>query len=624
MSSKGLDSFCGLILPSVYSTPLFMSIMLLEIGANLSATDEFKIGWTAIVATNDEVILREILESSRANTAPQLPASEFFELFVAEQTLKSFDLSNDEIESGITGNGGDGGIDSMYTFVNGKIVAEDTTDFSGYKKGVRIDLFIIQSKTSSSFSGTVIDRFIEVTKDILNLSNPLSDLTSVYNAKLIQSASDFRRVHLALVSKFPQLHIRYVYASLGDTEQIHPNVRRKEKALKETVYSLFSHCECEFSFFGSNELLQLVRKAPSNSIQVNLEYAISTRKQAYLCLVNIKEYYNFICDEDGNLRRNIFDANVRDYGGVTVEVNKGIRETLQQETPEDFWWLNNGITIIAARGTIVSQTITLEDPQIVNGLQTSTEIYNYFKDHPKTFDERSIMVKIIVTDDSSSQAKIIRATNSQTAIHLASLRATDKIQRDIEDFFLGRDLYYDRRKNYYKNQGYPREKIISIPYLAQAIMAIVLQQPDQARARPSSILKPDPDYKKVFNPSYPMTLYLNCVNIMRRVDDYIKSGKTVLSSEEKNNLRFHIAMCIAIAKLKRTDYKPGDIAGMDVSSISDEFLLDCIKDVVTMFNYNVTSTMPNQLPDTVGKSKDFVISLLNHYRHVLDQPRRNQ
>jgi len=83
------------------------------------------------------------------------------------------------------------------------------------------------------------------------------------------------------------------------------------------------------------------------------------------------------------------------------------------------------------------------------------------------FDERSILVRVIVTEDAESRDRIIRATNSQTDIPSASLRATDKIHRDIEDFFATRGLFYDRRKNFYKNQGKPVRKIVSIGFLAQ-------------------------------------------------------------------------------------------------------------------------------------------------------------
>lgn len=195
------------------------------------------------------------------------------------------------------------------------------------------------------------------------------------------------------------------------------------------------------------------------------------------------------------------EGNVRDYQG-NVEVNRSIRETLISDTlPEDFWWLNNGITVICSNAIVSGKTLTIENAEIVNGLQTSREIFNVLSSKSQQFDERSILVRVIVTEDAESRDRIIRATNSQTDIPSASLRATDKIHRDIEDFFATRGLFYDRRKNFYKNQGKPVRKIVSIGFLAQAVLACALGDPANARARPSRLIKSDEDYRRIFNES---------------------------------------------------------------------------------------------------------------------------
>ena len=169
----------------------------------------------------------------------------------------------------------------------------------------------------------------------------------------------------------------------------------------------------------------------------------------------------------GQLRRNLFESNVRDYQGSTA-VNGEISQSLRVNAGEDFWWLNNGITIIAAKATQSGKTLTFEDPQIVNGLQTSTEIFQYFSEADTESDERNVLVRIIVPTKAESRDRVIKATNSQTSIPPASLRATDKIHRDIEEYLRPFGLYYDRRKNYHKNEGRPLEKIVSIPLMAQS------------------------------------------------------------------------------------------------------------------------------------------------------------
>lgn len=194
-------------------------------------------------------------------------------------------------------------------------------------------------------------------------------------------------------------------------------------------------------------------------------------------------------------------------------------------------------------------------------------------------DERKLLVRVIVPKADDSRDRIIKATNSQTAVQHASLRATDKIHRDIEEFLRPKGLFYDRRKNYYKNEGKPRDKIVGIPHLAQAVMASVLHRPDVARGRPSSLLKKDEDYEKVYNESHPVQLYYVCAEAMRRVESRLKSPGAGLPIKDRNNLRFYVLLH-ALAKLaggQRPTAKA--IAGMDPTSI-DEAAIDASLAVV--------------------------------------------
>jgi hypothetical protein len=75
------------------------------------------------MSTNDQVILNQMLEKRQQELSVSLSESEFFELFACEQILKDHDLSWEEIESGIVGDGGDGGIDGFYLFVNDEIIS---------------------------------------------------------------------------------------------------------------------------------------------------------------------------------------------------------------------------------------------------------------------------------------------------------------------------------------------------------------------------------------------------------------------------------------------------------------------------------------------------------------------
>ncbi len=72
-------------------------------------------------------------------------------------------------------------------------------------------------------------------------------------------------------------------------------------------------------------------------------------------------------------------------------------------------------------------------------------------------------------------------------------------------------------------------------------MAIVLRRPDTARARPSSLLKRDEDYERIYNPQYPINLYYVCAETMRHVEAFLKSADAGLPAADRNNLRFYVA-----------------------------------------------------------------------------------
>ena len=246
-----------------------------------------------------------------------------------------------------------------------------------------------------------------------------------------------------------------------------------------------------------------------------------------------------------------------------------MQHTLRAKSAEDFWWLNNGVTIIASDAKETARILAIESPYIVNGLQTSNEIYRYFAEGGNKDDNRNVLVRVIVTKDSEIADRVIRATNSQIYIPPSQLKATEKIHRDIEDFMKKYDLFYDRRKNHYKMQGKPIQRIVGIPELAQAVLAAALGRPADARARPSSVLNNDQEYEKVFNEKYPITVYPKAALLLRQCETYLANDKA-LSRKDRNNLRFFLvrrALILAASKLN-----PGvqDLADISEKSFTKE------------------------------------------------------
>ena len=179
----------------------------------------------------------------------------------------------------------------------------------------------------------------------------------------------FRRALRALASRHLQVEIRFVYATRGRVDDVNTKVEIKALDLRRQFDEVVSGATGVVDFLGAAELWQRATAHPSYTMQLTYQEN-ATSGNSHVALVRLRDYLNFLADEHGELRRHIFDWNVRDYQG-DVEVNKEIRGSLEDQEGPEFWWLNNGVTVICSRASVVGKTFALDDVQVVNGLQTS-------------------------------------------------------------------------------------------------------------------------------------------------------------------------------------------------------------------------------------------------------------
>ena len=104
--------------------------------------------------------------------------------------------------------------------------------------------------------------------------------------------------------------------------------------------------------------------------------------QSYIALVSAKEFVdNLLTDENGNIKNEVFEENIRAYLGETP-VNSKIKSTLQDKSKSKiFSVLNNGITIVTPELTLTpnSKVIELKNYQIINGCQTSNTLFENYE-----------------------------------------------------------------------------------------------------------------------------------------------------------------------------------------------------------------------------------------------------
>jgi hypothetical protein len=583
------------------------------------------------MSSNDVIVLNSILNQKKVELANSFSDNDYFEVFTFEQALKDYDLSYDELLSGRVDGADDGGIDGFFIFINNEILSDDV-DLTTIKKSPKIDIYIIQAKVSPSFQEAAIEKFITTIQDIFDLGKDIKDIQKYYNSALMEKVEIFRDAYVNLANRHPEIRVIYIYASKGNCLDIHHKVEHKAENLKNITQGYFVKADIGVKFLGARELLEAARQEKTYSLQLRfLENYISRGEDNYIVLSGLKDYYEFVTDNNGNLRKYLFESNVRDYQG-DVEVNRDIRNTLESNnTSIDFWWLNNGITILASKASVTGKIITLDDVQIVNGLQTTNTLYEHKQaiesqdsDNKSSLvrvqDERAILIKIIVENNLEARDRIIKATNFQTPIPASSLRATEPIQRDIEDYFLQNDWFYDRRKNYYKNIGKPSDKIVGIPYLAQAVTSIVHREPHNAKARPTTIIKGENNYSRIFNSTINIHVYLFCAKLIKKIESYIRSDFSRLRQYSSNELLrpsiirsliFHIAMLFTSKMLRKANYVLRDVASLVTEELDNEVLSQTIIEIIDLTNNYLQSN--NSLPlNTAAKRSDFTNFLIQN------------
>ena len=531
------------------------------------------------MSKNNQILLEEIVRQEHKNFEENIPLSEFFEFYSALQVLKDFELSFDEIQAGIAGTSHDGGADSIFLFVNGDLVKEDEDIREKYKKNVDIEFVLIQSKFENSFSEDPLLKLSRLCRGLFDLDFDRADFEGRYNDKVLSSFELFKTTYVGLITKRPKLKVSVYYVSKG--LDIHPNVQKQADDLVNDIKEKLPGSIAEVSFIGAEQLMKVTQERPNDVFRLKIsENPLSTTGQVFIALTNLSEYFKFITDEEGKLIKHIFESNVRDYQGKT-NVNNEIQETLENPGNEEFWWLNNGVTVLASYASAPGgKELVIHNPEIVNGLQTSSEIFQYFSKNPKKLEgeNRDVLVRVIVPENEETRDRIIRATNSQTPIPKASLRATNQEHRQIEVYLKPRGLFYDRRKNFYKNEGKKPKEIISVPFMSQCLMSVIMQKPDYARARPSTLLEDDESYDKLFHRNNELTTYYLLAQWGRNVEEAIKATRRFVATEI-TDIKFYV-LYASVSQLVGNIYPSNNSVAKLKSEQFDEKLMEKSIDIV--------------------------------------------
>jgi AIPR protein len=554
------------------------------------------------MSANDEIVLKANFEDWKQRIA-DIKGIDPWLYYCVEQFVKPYALDDEEILYGIPDGGNDGGADAIYFLVNQRqLVTEDAV--LDAKNVSKIRLIIIQCKHSGGFKPTEIEKWIEFSDDFFDLSKPADSFGERYNDRIVRIMRTWKDKYLKASGAFPDITVEFFYIT-GDDAAFNNYVEDSGRRVMDKVAKHIK-ATCTVQYIGAQQLWEQAQRRPPKSKTLIWSEAPMQTVEGFVGLVKLRDFCNFIEDDPGLLAERIFESNVRGYQPDAV-VNEQIQQSLQAVHGKgNFWLLNNGVTIISPRAIQAGHlNLSIDDPQIVNGLQTSREIFIYFNKHggnAHTSDKRTLLVRVINTDDSSLQDSIIKATNSQNRMAPASLRMTDQIHRDIEELFKKFDLYYDRRKGHYRDQSKPIRKIISVNDVVQGVVSILLQRPDDARGRPGDYFKDDSRYKSVFADSrISLESYLSCTQLVRRIEKYCDSHD--VENLDERNLKFYIAAFLArdITKLSKpiSDKLPSFV---EIAKITDAEIQACYLKLRKVF-YSLAKKVDK---DTVARGPELL------------------
>lgn len=178
----------------------------------------------------------------------------------------------------------------------------------------------------------------------------------------------------------------------------------------------------------------------------------------------------------------LFARNVRGFLGDTP-INRNMRDTLEHE-PENFWYYNNGVTIVCDEAEQVkrggTEVLRLVNPQVINGQQTTRTLHEFAGKSTKA----TVLVRVIsVPRDSHYEGqrfenlvtRIVAATNWQNAIRASDLMSNDRRQIELERNLRKLDYQYLRKRQSKgearRNAGVKHRFIVTKEELAQTVAA---------------------------------------------------------------------------------------------------------------------------------------------------------
>lgn len=428
------------------------------------------------------------------------------------------------------GGASDMGIDGLAIKVNGIIIKskDDVNDIIRRFKRIEVEFIFVQCKYKPHFEKGELNNFVDGVKDFLSNTHhfPMNDAIKAHLELKEYILSDDV---IIMWTQNPMVTLYYVSMGKWQAPQDLVGIANH---FKQDIKLLNIYDDTAFNFVDSNSLKQIY-----DSIQNTFTVTIDTRHimpltdvrgvtNSCISIVYGNEFLKLITTEDGVIRKSLFNDNVRDFQGANP-VNSEILSTILS-TPEKFIILNNGITIVCDEFKQNNTKLSISNPQIVNGCQTSHVLYEARR-KGTSIENVPVSIKFISTTNEDVVNDIVRGTNRQNIVLEEAFETTKKFHKDLEEVFnaLSQDyepIYYERRSKQYQHNPTIRPTVkVNLRILTQYFIGMFLNLPHKAHRHESVILKEHAN--DIFQDSHSKLPYYVAALAFLKLEKYFREGK---------------------------------------------------------------------------------------------------
>lgn len=318
-----------------------------------------------------------------------------------------------------------------------------------------------------------------------------------------------------------------------------------------------------------------------------------------------------IVDWWAQYRQRLFIRNLRGTLGET-EVNAEMRQTLERR-PSDFWYFNNGITLVTrnanramAGGAGSDYSIFhCDDISVVNGAQTVSTIGKFGESNPGTLGGVYVPMRIIVRGEDQSFADDVTKTNNrQNRIENRDFVTLDPEQERIRTELAIDGINYQlmRTETVVRSEtAFDLVEATTALACASGTVRLPVQLKREIGRLWDDIGKVP--YKEIFNASVPGLHVWRCVQIQRRVEKIIESYVKRNDSYQNYGLITHgnrLIAALVFEALPVANFKIPD-TNIDVIA-SDDNLTILVDERVKVLGILLEKFYPDSIIPTLFKN----------------------